>query len=132
MINPHAETVRAGLFKGTREGQAAEEALDKLLDELEYAQEKAGLFSTGVGLARMALKNGKIAEAQDDLDHCNDRIHELTRQTLIKQGYGEESIDQFLGRGRRSQFPQPAMQEIGKSVDSPLPQFRDFDESSKS
>lgn len=128
MENPHAATIRAGLFKGTREGEAASKALDTLLEDLEYAEEKSGLFSTGVGLARMALSRGKVAEAQDDLDHCSDRIHELTRNALLKKGYGVESIDQFLGTKRRSQFPRPAMQEIGKSADPPL--FRDFDEDS--
>jgi hypothetical protein len=68
------------------------------VNDLKYAQERAGILATGVGLARWALQNGEPAEALEHLDRAARQTHELLRDALIESGADPEKVDLFLGR----------------------------------
>lgn len=70
------------------------------MTELDFARERAALFSSGVGLARLALNGGKPDEALRHLDHYCDRVDDLSRRFYSEQGYDGESINRFLGAKR--------------------------------
>jgi hypothetical protein len=65
--------------------------------ELAYQQERAALYASGIGLARMALKNGDIDAAYDALTHYCDRVKDLTREWMRSNGHDDAAIAWFVG-----------------------------------
>lgn len=67
------------------------------MTELEFQIERGGIFSTAIGLARLALKNQEIEKAQEYLDKACDDVERLWYDHLIAIGYEEKLVRQFLG-----------------------------------
>lgn len=68
------------------------------LDELAYAQERAGILAAAVGLARFELQHDNPNTALTILDQAARATHELLRDALIESGADPTKIDAFLGK----------------------------------
>lgn len=68
--------------------------------EAEYQTERAAILSTGVGIARLRLKDAADTDAiaaREALDEAADETHKLLRRHLLEAGHPEEKVDAFLG-----------------------------------
>lgn len=62
-----------------------------------YMTERAGILSTAVGLARLALDKGDPEHAQRILDGAAASTHKLLRDSLLATGADPEKVDALIG-----------------------------------
>lgn len=70
------------------------------MDELKYAQERAAILGTAVGLARFELQHENPHTALTILDQAAQATHELLRDALIEAGAEPAKVDALLGPHR--------------------------------
>lgn len=66
--------------------------------EAAFQRERGAIFSSGVGLARLALRDGDGAKALEYLDGACAEVHEAWWKALLADGYAEPLIEQFIGK----------------------------------
>lgn len=62
-----------------------------------FQRERGAIFSSAIGLARLALKSGEPEKALCYLDKAVDEVDAAWREALLADGYAEPLIEQFLG-----------------------------------
>ena len=60
-------------------------------------EERGGLFSSAIGLARLALANDEPEKARQRLDEAVQESYDIHRAACIADGWDEESLDRFFG-----------------------------------
>jgi hypothetical protein len=68
------------------------------LDDLKYAQERAAILGTAVGLARFELEHDNPNTALTILDQAAQATHELLRDALVEAGADPAKVDALLGK----------------------------------
>lgn len=63
-------------------------------------EERGAIFSSAIGLARLALQSGESAKALGHLDEACDEVDARWREALVKDGHDAELIERFLGPAR--------------------------------
>lgn len=66
------------------------------MNELKYAQERAGILATAVGLARWELQQGDPNKALEHLDRAAQQTRELLRDALLETGADPAKVEAFL------------------------------------
>jgi 1,2-phenylacetyl-CoA epoxidase catalytic subunit len=90
------------LLDGLKVGSLGE--LKELVDaarsaaaEKRFMEERAGIYSTAIGLARLALRDDDSTKARQRLAEACDEVHRLHWDALLAAGHEAEKIAMFLG-----------------------------------
>lgn len=66
-------------------------------NDYDYQAERAAAFATGIGLARLYLKDNRPDEALAALDKACDKVDKISRDYYTYLGFPAHLIDAFLG-----------------------------------
>lgn len=66
-------------------------------NEALFQRNRGAIYSSAIGLARLALKSGEPEKALGYLNEAVDAVDAAWREALLADGYAESLIDKFLG-----------------------------------